>query len=137
MPVRRTRVNKMHRSCSYYRNAGLINFQLLKQVPIVYISEGEHVSLKCGLWCLFGMLVFIIVEKLFAATDHGEEEEEENPKQNGSMKQIEIEEIEKLLEVERKNRGQDTGSGICGDNGSVTAKQLYDTCVFNNNTKGE
>lgn len=83
------------------------------------------------------MLVFIIVEKLFAASDENEEIEETNSTENGSIKQIEIEEIEKLLEVERKNRGKDTGSGICGGNGSVTAKQLYDTCVFNNNTKGE
>ncbi|CAG9794860.1 unnamed protein product [Diatraea saccharalis] len=95
-------------------------------------KEGEHVSLKCGLWCLFGMLVFIIVEKLFAATDE-EEEESEKKKQNGDIKQIEIEEIEKLLEVERKQRGV-KGPGLC--NGTVTAEQLYDTCVFNNNTKG-
>lgn len=84
------------------------------------------------------MLVFIVVEKLFAASeDHAnveEEEEEDGPKQNGSRKQIEIEEIEKLLKVERKNRGN--GVGICGGNGAVTAKQLYDTCVFNNDTKG-
>lgn len=83
------------------------------------------------------MLVFIIVEKLFAASDENEENEEKSFTENGSMKQIEIEEIEKLLEVERKNRGKDTGMSICGGNGSVTAKQLYDTCVFNNNTKGE
>ncbi|XP_026322826.1 zinc transporter ZIP13 homolog [Hyposmocoma kahamanoa] len=101
-------------------------------------KEGEHVSLKCGLWCLFGMLVFIIVEKLFAASEENEENESEIvPAQNGAINQIEIEEIEKLLEVERKNRGNDTGTGLCGGNGSVTAKQLYDTCVFNNNTKGE
>lgn len=107
-------------------------------MQISCISEGEHVSLKCGLWCLFGMLVFIIVEKLFAASEHEENEEETMLTQNGSaIQQIEIEEIEKLLEVERKNRGKDTGLGICAGNGSVTAKQLYDTCVFNNNTKGE
>ncbi|XP_049880768.1 zinc transporter ZIP13 homolog [Pectinophora gossypiella] len=93
-------------------------------------KEGEHVSLKCGLWCLFGMLVFIIVEKLFAAS----EEVEDDSKHNGSIKHIEIEEIEKLLEVERKQR---KGEGICGGNGTVTARQLYDSCVFNNNTKGE
>lgn len=81
------------------------------------------------------MLVFIIVEKLFAASEENEENEGEViATQNGSIKQIEIEEIEKLLEVERKNRGSDT---LCGGNGSVTAKQLYDTCVFNNNTKGK
>ncbi|CAH0401577.1 unnamed protein product [Chilo suppressalis] len=99
-------------------------------------KEGEHVSLKCGLWCLFGMLMFIIVEKLFATTEEEDEEEEESPdkKQNGNIKQIEIEEIEKLLQVERKQRGV-KGPGLC--NGSVTAEQLYDTCVFNNNTKGE
>ncbi|XP_028157103.1 zinc transporter ZIP13 homolog [Ostrinia furnacalis] len=96
-------------------------------------KEGEHVSLKCGLWCLAGMLVFIVVEKLFAASE-GEEEQTPPAKQNGSIKQIEIEEIEKLLELERKQRGGNKG-GLC--NGSVTAKQLYDTCVFNNNTKGE
>ncbi|KAL0811258.1 hypothetical protein ABMA28_009682 [Loxostege sticticalis] len=98
-------------------------------------KEGEHVSLKCGLWCLAGMLVFIVVEKLFAASE-GEEEEEEAPpaKQNGVIKQIEIEEIEKLLVLERKQRGGSKG-GLC--NGTVTAKELYDTCVFNNNTKGE
>lgn len=81
------------------------------------------------------MLVFIVVEKLFAASE-GEEEEEEAPpaKQNGVIKQIEIEEIEKLLVLERKQRGGSKG-GLC--NGTVTAKELYDTCVFNNNTKGK
>ncbi|XP_045506569.1 zinc transporter ZIP13 homolog [Colias croceus] len=97
------------------------------QNDLANTKEGEHVSMKCGLWCLFGMLVFIIVEKLFATV----EEEEEEPKQNGSIRHIEIEEIEKLLEAE-KIRG-----GGCGGNGKVTAKELYDTCVFNNNTKGE
>ncbi|CAK1541182.1 unnamed protein product [Leptosia nina] len=91
-------------------------------------KEGEHVSMKCGLWCLMGMLVFIIVEKLFAA---GEGEEDE--KKNGSIKHIEIEEIEKLLQAERKQKG---GAGVCGGNGEISAKDLYDTCVFNNNTKG-
>lgn len=67
--------------------------------------EGEHVSMKCGLWCLFGMLVFIVVEKLFATVEEDEEDDEHKHKQNGSIKQIEIEEIEKLLEVERKQRG--------------------------------
>lgn len=86
------------------------------------------------------MLVFIIVEKLFA-TEEEEEETKDEPevvKQNGStkIKQIEIEEIEKLLEVERKHRGKGKGQGICAGNGTVTAKELYDTCVFNNNTKG-
>ncbi|XP_034837389.1 zinc transporter ZIP13 homolog [Maniola hyperantus] len=95
-------------------------------------KDGEHVSMKCGLWCLFGMLVFIIVEKLFAGVDA--EEEEETPKLNG-IDHIEIEDIEKLLEEERKNRGTGKGEGICG-NGTAVAK-LYDTCVFNNNTKGE
>lgn len=79
------------------------------------------------------MLVFIIVEKLFASA----EEHEEEPKQNGSVSHIEIEEIEKLLKVERKNRGKSKGEGICGSNGTVTAKQIYDTCIFNNNTKGD
>ena len=89
------------------------------------------------------MLVFIVVEKLFAASDHEEKEEEvpepEVVKQNGStkIKQIEIEEIEKLLAVERRQRGKSIGDGICDGNGTVTAKQLYDTCVFNNNTKGK
>ncbi|XP_063541793.1 zinc transporter ZIP13 homolog [Cydia strobilella] len=96
-------------------------------------KEGEHVSMKCGLWCLFGMLVFIVVEKLFAASEGDEEE----PKQNGSIKQIEIEEIDKLLTAEKRKRGQSEGEGICAGNGIVTAKQLYDSCVFNNNTKGE
>ncbi|XP_014368808.2 zinc transporter ZIP13 homolog [Papilio machaon] len=104
------------------------------QHDLANTKEGEHVSMKCGLWCLFGMLVFIVVEKLFAAAEaHEEEEEEEKPK--GPIKQIEIEEIEKLLVAERKSRGKENG-GLCG-NGTVTAKQLYDTCVFNNNTKGE
>lgn len=104
------------------------------QHDLAATKEGEHVSMKCGLWCLFGMLVFIVVEKLFAGA---EEESEEEPKQNGSVNHIEIEEIEKLLEVERKNRGRSKGQGICGGNGTVTAKQIYDTCIFNNNTKGE
>ncbi|KAM3957998.1 LOW QUALITY PROTEIN: zinc transporter Zip99C [Aphomia sociella] len=99
--------------------------------------EGEHVSMKCGLWCLCGMLVFIIVEKLFATIEGEEEEEDEHKNQNGSIKQIEIEEIEKLLEVERKQRGMGEGETLCGGNGKVTAKQLYDSCVFNNNTSGE
>ncbi|XP_013165757.1 PREDICTED: zinc transporter ZIP13 homolog [Papilio xuthus] len=102
------------------------------QHDLANTKEGEHVSMKCGLWCLFGMLVFIVVEKLFAAAEAHEEEEE---KPNGPIKQIEIEEIEKLLVAERKSRGKENG-GLCG-NGTVTAKQLYDTCVFNNNTKGE
>lgn len=84
--------------------------------------------MKCGLWCLMGMLVFIIVEKLFAAG------EGEGEKKNGSIQHIEIEEIEKLLQAERKQKG---AVGVCGGIGVVTAKQLYDTCVFNNNTKGE
>ncbi|CAH0721039.1 unnamed protein product, partial [Brenthis ino] len=104
------------------------------QHDLAATKDGDHVSMKCGLWCLFGMLVFIVVEKLFAST---EDDDEEEPKQNGSTKHIEIEEIEKLLNFERNNRGKDKGQGICGGNGSVTAKQLYDTCVFNNNTKGE
>ncbi|KAI5639437.1 ZIP zinc transporter domain-containing protein [Phthorimaea operculella] len=98
------------------------------QHDLASTKEGEHVSLKCGLWCLFGMLVFIVVEKLFAASE-GEEEEDKKP--NGSMKHIEIEEIEKLLEKERKSRGK---NGLCGSNGA-TATELYNTCVFNNNTK--
>lgn len=59
--------------------------------------------MKCGLWCLFGMLVFIIVEKLFATSEE-EEDGEKEPKPNGSIRQIEIEEIDKLLDVERRNR---------------------------------
>ncbi|CAF4921052.1 unnamed protein product [Pieris macdunnoughi] len=91
------------------------------QHDLASTKDGEHVSMKCGLWCLMGMLVFIIVEKLFAA---GEEEEEK-----ASVQHIDIEEIEKLLQAERKQKG-----AVCGN--GVTAKQLYDTCVFNNNTKG-
>ncbi|KAJ2940043.1 hypothetical protein O0L34_g14078 [Tuta absoluta] len=101
------------------------------QHDLASTKEGEHVSLKCGLWCLFGMLVFIVVEKLFAASEGEEEEEEKKP--NGTMKHIEIEEIEKLLEKERKTRGK---NGLCSSNGSVSATELYNTCVFNNNTKG-
>lgn len=102
-------------------------------------TAGDHVSLKSGLWCLFGMLVFIVVEKLFATTEEKEEEPDakENGKQNGFIKQIEIEEIEKLLRVERKQRGKNNGEGICNTNGDVTAKEQYDTCLFNNNTTGE
>ncbi|XP_050681992.1 zinc transporter ZIP13 homolog [Leptidea sinapis] len=88
-----------------------------------------HVSMKCGLWCLFGMLVFIVVEKLFAASE-GEDAQEDT---GGSIKHIEIEEIEKLLEKERKQRGE---AAVCG-NGTRSARELYDSCVFNNNTKGE
>ncbi|CAB3222990.1 unnamed protein product [Arctia plantaginis] len=101
-------------------------------------KPGEHVSLKSGLWCLFGMLVFIVVEKLFATTEEKEEEPDtkEHVKQNGHIKQIEIEEIEKLLRVERKQRGKNKGEGICNTNGDVSAKDQYDTCLFNNNTKG-
>ncbi|XP_059050547.1 zinc transporter ZIP13 homolog [Achroia grisella] len=104
----------------------------LKSTP-----DGEHVSMKCGLWCLFGMLVFIVVEKLFATVEAEDDDDDDKQKQNGSIQQIEIEEIEKLLEVERKQRGKGKGEGICGGNGKVTAKQLYDSCVFNNNTTGE
>ncbi|XP_073963627.1 zinc transporter Zip99C [Choristoneura fumiferana] len=100
-------------------------------------KEGEHVSMKCGLWCLFGMLVFIIVEKLFATSEEEEEDSDKEPKLNGSIQQIEIEEIDKLLDVERRSRGKANGEMICGGNGTVTAKQLYDSCVFNNNGKGE
>ncbi|CAH2240419.1 jg16784 [Pararge aegeria aegeria] len=108
------------------------------QHDLASTEEGQHVSMKCGLWCLFGMLVFIVVEKLFAGSDDEEEEEEEKetPKLNGNVDHIEIEDLEKLLEEERKTRGKGKGEGICG-NGNATAKQLYDTCVFNNNTKGE
>ncbi|XP_045780794.1 zinc transporter ZIP13 homolog [Maniola jurtina] len=102
------------------------------QHDLASTKDGEHVSMKCGLWCLFGMLVFIIVEKLFAGVE--EEDEEEISKLN-STDHIEIEDIEKLLEAERNNRGKEKGEGICG-NGTAAAK-LYDTCVFNNNTKGE
>ncbi|KAL4710823.1 hypothetical protein ACJJTC_010946 [Scirpophaga incertulas] len=100
-------------------------------------KDGEHISMKCGLWCLCGMLVFIIVEKLFATSEEEEPEAENKqaPKQNGSIQQIEIEEIEKLLKQERRQRGISEGEGIC--NGDVTAKELYDSCVFNNNTKGD
>lgn len=126
---------------------GLLGDVFLHLLPEAWQNDlnntkpGEHVSLKSGLWCLCGMLVFIVVEKLFAATEHEEEKEtQEEPevKQNGStkIKQIEIEEIEKLLAVERRQRGKSIGDGICDGNGTVTAKQLYDTCVFNNNTKG-
>ncbi|CAH2097160.1 unnamed protein product [Euphydryas editha] len=101
------------------------------QHDLAATKEGDHVSMKCGLWCLFGMLVFIVVEKLFA----GSEEDEEVPQTNGSVNSIEIEEIEKLLEKERKNRGKAKGQGIC--NGTVSATELYNSCVFNNNTKGE
>ncbi|KAI8423277.1 hypothetical protein MSG28_014302 [Choristoneura fumiferana] len=92
--------------------------------------------MKCGLWCLFGMLVFIIVEKLFATSEEEEEDSDKEPKLNGSIQQIEIEEIDKLLDVERRSRGKANGEMICGGNGTVTAKQLYDSCVFNNNGKG-
>ncbi|CAG5014398.1 unnamed protein product [Parnassius apollo] len=105
------------------------------QHDLASTKEGEHVSMKCGLWCLFGMLIFIIVEKLFAAGDA--EDAEEDVKSNGLIKQIEIEEIEKLLIAERKSRGKVNGEGICAGNGTVSAQQLYSTCVFNNNTKGE
>ncbi|KAJ8715464.1 hypothetical protein PYW07_009946 [Mythimna separata] len=125
---------------------GLLGDVFLHLLPEAWENDfnntkpGEHVSLKSGLWCLTGMLVFIVVEKLFAASDHEEEEKEEPEvvKQNGStkIKQIEIEEIEKLLAVERRQRDKNIGDGICDGNGTVTAKQLYDTCVFNNNTKG-
>ncbi|XP_041985183.1 zinc transporter ZIP13 homolog isoform X2 [Aricia agestis] len=91
------------------------------QNDVANTKEGEHVSMKSGLWCLFGMLVFIIVEKLFATT-----EEEEEPKANG-VQTIEIEEIEKLLRA-----GRDGGGAACGGN-----TPTYDGCVFNNNTKGE
>lgn len=123
---------------------GLLGDVFLHLLPEAWANDlrntkpGEHVPLKSGLWCLCGMLVFIVVEKLFATTD-SEEEQEETPKhvkQNGSIKQIEIEEIEKLLEVERKHRRKSSGEGICGTNGIVSAEELYDTCVFNNNTKG-
>ncbi|XP_075986374.1 zinc transporter Zip99C [Anticarsia gemmatalis] len=124
---------------------GLLGDVFLHLLPEAWENDlrntkpGEHVSLKSGLWCLCGMLVFIVVEKLFATSE--EEEEEEKPeknhvKQNGNIKQIEIEEIEKLLEVERRFRGKNKGEGICDSNGTVSAKDLYDTCVFNNNTKG-
>lgn len=89
--------------------------------------------MKCGLWCLFGMLVFIVVEKLFAGS---EEDEKEVPQTNGSINSIEIEEIEKLLEKQRKNSGKGSGQGICGGNGTVSATELYNSCVFNNNSKG-
>ncbi|KAH9629903.1 hypothetical protein HF086_008194, partial [Spodoptera exigua] len=122
---------------------GLLGDVFLHLLPEAWQNDlnntkpGEHVSLKSGLWCLTGMLVFIVVEKLFAATENEEEEEkkeQETVKQNGSakIKEIEIEEIEKLLRVERRQRGK----SICDGNGTVTAKELYDTCVFNNNTKG-
>ncbi|CAH0597805.1 unnamed protein product [Chrysodeixis includens] len=125
---------------------GLLGDVFLHLLPEAWENDlkntkpGEHVSLKSGLWCLCGMLVFIVVEKLFATEEEEEKKDEpEAVKQNGStkIKQIEIEEIEKLLEVERKHRGKGKGQGICDGNGTVTAKQLYDTCVFNNNTKGE
>ncbi|KAF9799446.1 hypothetical protein SFRURICE_003143, partial [Spodoptera frugiperda] len=125
---------------------GLLGDVFLHLLPEAWQNDlnntkpGEHVSLKSGLWCLTGMLVFIVVEKLFAATENEEEEskEQETIKQNGSakIKEIEIEEIEKLLRVERRQRGKSIGEGICDSNGIVSAKELYDTCVFNNNTKG-
>ncbi|GBP84023.1 hypothetical protein EVAR_56871_1 [Eumeta japonica] len=87
------------------------------------------------------MLVFIVVEKLFATAEGDEEEEEEGEKhthKNG-VRQFEIEEIDKLLEEERKNRSKYSkvvegaaGLPVCG-NGEITAKQLYESCVFNNN----
>lgn len=56
----------------------------------VFVPFPGHVSLRSGLWCLFGMLVFIIVEKLFASTEAEEEDKEEKDhgvvKQNGSAK---------------------------------------------------
>ncbi|KAJ0170916.1 hypothetical protein K1T71_013688 [Dendrolimus kikuchii] len=119
---------------------GLLGDVFLHLLPEAWENDmantppGEHVSMKSGLWCLFGMLLFIVVEKLFAAQESDENEEE--VKENGKIKEIEIEEIEKLLEVQRKQRGVAKGEGICG-NGTVTAKQLYDSCVFNNNSKGE
>lgn len=104
------------------------------QHDLAATKDGDHVSMKCGLWCLFGMLVFIVVEKLFAGS---EEDEEEVPQTNGSINSIEIEEIEKLLEKQRKNSGKASGQGICGGNGTVSATELYNSCVFNNNSKGE
>lgn len=97
-----------------------------------FFSAGQHVTMKSGLLCLLGMLVFIVVEKLFAVEEN---DDKDDVKEDGKIKEIEIEEIEKLLEVERKQRGVSKGEGICG-NGTVTAKQLYDSCVFNNNSKG-
>lgn len=117
------------------------------------IAEGEHISMKCGLWCLFGMLVFIVVEKLFATSDHEEETKDEQEtkdkqrKQNGdakrgSIKALEIEEIDKLLDLERKQRAKfgakvEGAAGLPVANGDVTAKQLYESCMFNNNGLGE
>lgn len=42
----------------------------------------------------------------------------------------------KFLMYAFRFRGKANGEGICGGNGTVTAKQLYDSCVFNNNGKG-
>ncbi|CAG9118977.1 unnamed protein product [Plutella xylostella] len=107
-------------------------------------KEGEHISMKSGLWCLFGMLVFIIVEKLFATSEEGDQDTPPpKAKQNGTIKQLEIEEIDKLLDVERRQRAKFSSKvegaaalPVCGDN-DVTAKQLYESCMFNNNGNGD
>ncbi|XP_032523366.1 zinc transporter ZIP13 homolog [Danaus plexippus] len=80
-------------------------------------SKGGEVSMKCGIWVLVGMLVFVIVEKLFASS------EEEDPK----VEAVEIEDIEILLRAQKRHT----------ENGSLTDKQMMETCVFNNNTKGD
>lgn len=112
------------------------------QNDISNMKEGGHVPMKCGLWCLFGMLVFIVVEKLFAQAEHEEDEEPRVVKKG--MRQLEIEEIDKLLQQERKHRAKFSkvteGAAelpVCGSNGDITAKQLYESCLFNNNGGGE
>lgn len=94
--------------------------------------------MKCGLWVLCGLLLFIIIEKIFSET-HDESEEDE-PGKETIAPQLDIEEIHRLLEKEKKKRDETLGPHQNGgailrdaDNGPLNA-MVQESCLFNNNT---
>lgn len=122
-------------------------------------KEGDPISMKCGLWVLFGMLVFIIVEKLFEGVQDEDEEEEEEAdesmedsviekhqvqkKLNGEISgPLEIEDIHNLVAQEKKKRLKfssviEGAAALPTCNGvEENTKLLYASCLFNNNSLG-
>lgn len=94
--------------------------------------------MKCGLWVLCGLLLFIIIEKIFSETSDGSDEDE--TEKDTVTPQLDIEEIHRLIEKEKKKRDetlgphQNGGAILCdADNGPLNT-MMQESCLFNNNS---
>ncbi|XP_077283972.1 zinc transporter Zip99C isoform X2 [Arctopsyche grandis] len=106
----------------------------------LYAQDTDHASMKCGLWVLCGLLLFIIIEKIFSEYSDSEELEEEEPKTSDCIPQVDIEEIHRMIEKEKKKRDEALGPNQNGgailadaDNGPLNSV-LQESCLFNNNS---